>query len=163
MQLIKRAFRTLLYFLGGSAALLILLWITISHWVPVVASHYLPKPLKLSFSEPRISYGQLDIASISITANNCTLVQLNSTRFSVFPLHAIVDGLDVKTECLSALEPTNETVNEPINIAEFIDNLPVFSLVIIIPIYNHGVITKVVSGCVKIRLTLYSLILEGII
>ncbi|WP_439652669.1 intermembrane phospholipid transport protein YdbH family protein, partial [Proteus terrae] len=72
----------------------------------------------------------MDIASISITANNCTLVQLNSTRFSVFPLHAIVDGLDVKTECLSALEPTNETVNEPINIAEFIDNLPVFSLVI---------------------------------
>ncbi|MEX6034250.1 intermembrane phospholipid transport protein YdbH family protein [Providencia hangzhouensis] len=130
MQLMKRASRILLCFLGGSIALLILLWITISHWAPVVASHYLPKPFKLSFSEPRISHGQLDIANISITANNCTLVQLNSTRLSIFPLHAIVDDLDVKTECLSALEPTNEMDNEPINIAELIDNIPVFSLVI---------------------------------
>ncbi|WP_254879892.1 YdbH family protein [Providencia rettgeri] len=130
MQLMKRAFRILLCFLGGSIALLILLWITISHWAPVVASYYLPKPFKLSFSEPRISHGQLGIANISITANDCTLVQLNSTRLSIFPLHAIVDNLDVKTECLSALEPTNETDHDPINIADVIDSIPVFSLVI---------------------------------
>lgn len=130
MQLIKKVLRILLCFLGGSVALLILLWITIADWAPIVASHYLPKPLKLSFAEPRIHQGQLRIANITIKAEQCTLVSLNNTRLSVFPLHVTVDNLDVNTECFSAIEANDNIASDPINIDELANNIPDFSLVI---------------------------------
>lgn len=130
MQVFKRASKVLLWGLGGSLVLLAILWVTIARWLPVVASYYLPKPLQLSFSDPRIAQGQLRISELSLTAKNCKLVELNDARLSIFPLHLIIDNVDIATECVSALEAGNDSPGEPINFAELMDNIPIFSLVI---------------------------------
>ncbi|MGG4662516.1 YdbH family protein [Providencia vermicola] len=130
MQVFKRAGKILLWFFGGSAVLLAILWITVARWLPVVASHYLPKPLQLSFSDPRISQGQLQIAELSLTAKNCQLVDLQNARLSLFPLHLNIDNVNVSTECISALESDEVASGEPLNIAELIDEIPLFSIVI---------------------------------
>ncbi|EPL9568073.1 YdbH family protein [Providencia rettgeri] len=130
MQVFKRAGKILLWVFGGSAVLLAILWITIARWLPVVATHYLPKPLKLSFSEPRIIQGQLRLSELSLTAKNCKLVELSDARLSIFPLHLNVDNANVTTECVSALEAEQDNSSEPLNITELIDNIPLFSLVI---------------------------------
>lgn len=131
MQLLmKRAFKILLCCLGGVFALLALLWVTISHWGPVVASYYLPEPIKLSFSDPRIAEGQLQFSMINLSAKSCELAKLKNTRVSLFPLHLNVDDLIASPECLSAIEPSKTNNTEVLNIDELLGSLPVFSLVI---------------------------------
>ncbi|WP_369311227.1 YdbH family protein [Providencia rettgeri] len=130
MQVFKRAGKILLWGFGGSALLLAILWITAARWVPIIASHYLPKPLQLAFSDPRIIHRQLHISELNLTAKNCKLIDLQGIRFSIFPLHLIVDKANVATECVSTLELDDSQPGEPLNIAELIDNIPAFSLVI---------------------------------
>ncbi|MBQ0437516.1 YdbH family protein [Providencia rettgeri] len=130
MQLLKRAFMILLCFSGVSIALLALLWITISRWAPVVASHYLPEPLKLSFSAPRIIEGQLQLSEINLNVDKCKLVEIKNTRVSIFPLHFIVDNLTVAPECFSAIKSSSHGTDDAINVEQLIGSIPEFSLVI---------------------------------
>ncbi|MCY0799597.1 YdbH family protein [Providencia rettgeri] len=130
MQLLKRAFMILLCFSGVSIALLALLWITISRWAPVVASHYLPEPLKLSFSTPRIIEGQLQLSEINLNVDKCKLVEIKNTRVSIFPLHFIVDNLTVAPECFSAIKSSSHGTDDAINVEQLIGSIPEFSLVI---------------------------------
>lgn len=120
----------LLCFSGVSIALLALLWITISRWAPVVASHYLPEPLKLSFSAPRIIEGQLQLSEINLNVDKCKLVEIKNTRVSIFPLHFIVDNLTVAPECFSAIKSSSHGTDDAINVEQLIGSIPEFSLVI---------------------------------
>lgn len=120
----------LLCFSGVSIALLALLWITISRWAPVVASHYLPEPLKLSFSTPRIIEGQLQLSEINLNVDKCKLVEIKNTRVSIFPLHFIVDNLTVAPECFSAIKSSSHGTDDAINVEQLIGSIPEFSLVI---------------------------------
>lgn len=164
MQVFKRAGKILLWFFGGSAVLLAILWITVARWLPVVASHYLPKPLQLSFLDPRMAQGQLQIAELSLTAKNCKLVDLQNARLSFFPLHLNIDNVNVSTECISALESDEMASGEPLNIAELIDKIPLFSMVINnINIQPWDDYQGVFGYAVQIKTSLCSLILEEII
>lgn len=120
----------LLCFSGVSIALLALLWITISRWAPVVASHYLPEPLRLSFSAPRIIEGQLQLSEINLNVDKCKLVEIKNTRVSIFPLHFIVDNLTVAPECFSAIKSSSHGTDDAINVEQLIGSIPEFSLVI---------------------------------
>ncbi|GAB1438913.1 YdbH family protein [Providencia sp.] len=130
MQLMKRAFKILLCSLGGVLALIAFLWITISRWAPIVASHYLPDPLKLALSEPRIVEEQLQLSVVSLNAENCKLAEVNNIRVSLFPIHLNVDDLVVSPECLSAIKTSETNNTEALNIDELLNNIPIFSLVI---------------------------------
>ncbi len=126
----KRALKILLWAFIGSITLLVLLWINIARWTPIVAAYFLPPSVSLSLTEPRLNNKQLFIEQVTLNSGNCHWVELNNVRLSLFPLHAKINNLNVSLNCPNESNIDNNEAVTPINIIELIDSIPLFSLVI---------------------------------
>ncbi|WP_175403112.1 YdbH family protein [Providencia heimbachae] len=125
----NRACKILLLVCSISFAFFILLWVTFTRWVPIVAAHFLPPSVTLSLSQPKFNNHQLQINQITLNAGTCHLLEINDIRASWLPLHIKVNSLNSSAVCLNEIEATDNP-SEPINIAELVNNIPYFSLVI---------------------------------
>ncbi|HEQ1856895.1 TPA: YdbH family protein [Providencia alcalifaciens] len=126
----KRAIKVLFFLLGVSVVLLIILWSTLTRWAPVVAKHFLPEPVTLSLSEPQFVNRQIRLPSIGLSAGNCSLVTVTDARVSFFPINVKIDELDINAQCVDNIKSSEEPSSSPVNIAEILDAIPRFSLVI---------------------------------
>ena len=130
MQVMKRAFKILLWLCGGSLVLFISLWLTIDRWLPIAAAHFLPKDVTLSLAKPTFSNKQLEIAKIELKMGGCEWVEIKGVRASLFPNHVRVQSLNVSTLCISEFKSEESKQADAIQLPELINHIPTLSVVI---------------------------------
>ncbi|MEI9532527.1 YdbH family protein [Moellerella wisconsensis] len=125
--------------LGLILVSLITLWLTVTHWLPLVAKPYLPEGVTLSLSQPKIDFSRaaLDISQLQLKVDDCRLLQLQGATISGLSsgfsandsdvLSMNIAHLKTNSACLHQL-PVTETHNPPTDVHSLLANLPVFKL-----------------------------------
>ncbi|EKT57534.1 YdbH family protein [Providencia sneebia] len=126
----KRILKILLLSAASIFVLMCILWLTMARWLPIVAKIYLPENVTLSISQPTLTNKQFTVDSIQLRAENCLWINAQNSRFSLFPLHLVIDELKEDNQCLAFLTSQNENESSAISVSEIIQNLPTFSFVI---------------------------------
>ncbi|PHM29459.1 YdbH family protein [Xenorhabdus innexi] len=114
-------------------------WFSLSHWLPLVASHWLPQGITLSLTQPKWSKNKLRVDSLSVQVQACELIKISGLSVGYlseewagghyWDIH-ITDSYN-QSECLSQLQlPVTKNQSAPISVDEILSSIPALKLVI---------------------------------
>ncbi|MBI6547320.1 YdbH family protein [Xenorhabdus lircayensis] len=112
-------------------------WYTLSRWLPLIASHWLPQGVTLSLSQPRWKTNGLWLDSLSLKAKGCEWIRVSelSVEYSrrgnieerYWNIHAA--NIDSQSQCLAQL-PATEKQSAPLSVPEILSSIPSVSLTV---------------------------------
>ncbi|MEK9497030.1 YdbH family protein [Photorhabdus sp. P32] len=110
-------------------------WFSVPHWLPKVASHWLPPGMTVSLKQPEWKNGALQLADISLRVKDCRLIRVS--RLSVnYPYSEIDNGyhwqlnvadLNGDINCLNQLPESTQGL-APLSVADILALIPHGSL-----------------------------------
>lgn len=111
------------------------LWISIPHWLPIIAKYYLPNGVSLLLSQPKLQLNGVTIDNLSLKTDSCILADFNqfaflyqkqqTDNFQFSSQQLIINGA-----CFSTLPPKEkqQTAQVPINVESLLTSIPHLSV-----------------------------------
>ncbi|WP_064720003.1 YdbH family protein [Proteus hauseri] len=111
------------------------LWVTIPHWLPVVAKSYLPEGISLTLTQPKLQQIGLSIDNISLKSESCILANIDGFVFQYkkqqtdhfqFSSH----NLMLDEQCFSQLSAIEKekTAQAPLELQTLLASIPALSI-----------------------------------
>lgn len=138
MRLMMRWVKIVIYFFLLLMVMLFAAWFTIPHWLPRLASYWLPTGVQLSLSQPRWQNNALTLPAVTLNSEQCLLATLSHLSVA-YPLadnkthhYWLVHSHDVNlnSECFANLPKKNSNQQTPLVINDVLSAIPPLSLTI---------------------------------
>ncbi|QAV24761.1 YdbH family protein [Proteus hauseri] len=134
-MLLKKTIKWTGTILLGAAIISTTLWVTIPHWLPVVAKSYLPEGISLTLTQPKLQQIGLSIDNISLKSESCILANIDGFAFQYkkqqtdsfqFSSH----NLMLDEQCFSQLSAIEKekTAQAPLELQTLLASIPALSI-----------------------------------
>ncbi|PHM53942.1 YdbH family protein [Xenorhabdus sp. KK7.4] len=112
-------------------------WFTLSHWLPLVASHWLPQGMKLSLTQPKWTNNRLQFDSLTVQVQKCELIKLSGLSAGYLPKQRVegkywnihIANVYSQSECLPQI-PITQKQPASVSVDEILSSIPAIKLVI---------------------------------